>query len=143
MSPELIKDVVKDSGNEGQLKGKLFEIIDSFVAAGNDTLNHPELKKMMAKEKVDLIITGFVFNNYFVGLAEHFDCPVVIISLQPPTSFVNLLVGNPVAASGLPHFFLNMNTKTTFFVRVKSILMYIVEYLIVNAVDWKSKQLYK
>ena len=138
-----MKNLVQESGDNSKLGNQFFNIINSFLKASNDTLNHAELKRMMKNEKVDLIITGFVFNSFFVGIAEHFDCPVMMISLQPPTAFVNTLIGNPVAASGLPHFYLEKKAIHTFFGRVKNFLFYIGEYAIVFLVDWRSKRFYE
>ena len=138
-----MKNLLKDSGNMDKMRDQFFDIVGVFLTGGNATLNHPELKKMMAEESFDLVITGFIANSFFVGIAEHFDCPVVIMSLQPPSSFINVLVGNPVAASGVPHFFLNKKSIETILGKVKNVLIYAGEYIVMSIVDWKSKQLYE
>ena len=138
-----MKSFLKGSGDMDKLKNQFFEITKAIITGGNDTINHPQLQKMMVEEKFDLVITGFIGNTFFVGIAEHFDCPVILVSLQPPSSFVNVLIGNPVAAAGVPQFFLNKDVLNFFIGRVKNALMYIVEYSISFIVDWKAKQLYE
>ncbi|XP_075151216.1 UDP-glycosyltransferase family 307 member A1 [Haematobia irritans] len=43
----------------------------------------------------DLMILGYLFNDYQLGVAAHFKCPVVIVWTGQPIGFVHSLMGNP------------------------------------------------
>lgn len=43
----------------------------------------------------DLLIMGYLFNDYQLGVAAHFNCPVVLIWTGQPIAFVLSLMGNP------------------------------------------------
>ncbi|KAM8716891.1 hypothetical protein ACLKA7_003718 [Drosophila subpalustris] len=45
--------------------------------------------------RYDLMLLGYHFNEHLLGVAAHFDCPVVIIHTQQPTGFIHSLMGNP------------------------------------------------
>ncbi|XP_017019156.1 UDP-glycosyltransferase UGT5 [Drosophila kikkawai] len=63
-----------------------------------DFLNLPEWKVFLQgapNPHFDLMLLGYHFNDYLLGVAAHFKCPVAIISTQQPTGFVNSLMGNP------------------------------------------------
>ncbi|XP_023298638.2 UDP-glucosyltransferase 2 [Lucilia cuprina] len=43
----------------------------------------------------DLLILGYLFNDYQLGVSAHFKCPVVLIWTSQPIGFVQSLMGNP------------------------------------------------
>ncbi|XP_013098596.2 UDP-glucosyltransferase 2 [Stomoxys calcitrans] len=43
----------------------------------------------------DLMILGYLFNDYQLGVAAHFKCPVVVVWTGQPIGFVHRLMGNP------------------------------------------------
>lgn len=43
----------------------------------------------------DLLIIGYLFNDYQLGVAAHFNCPVVVMWTGQPIGFIHSLMGNP------------------------------------------------
>jgi hypothetical protein len=67
----------------GDLYGTL-PLLPKLVTANTDpgeaTLNNPEFKKIMKEELFDLIIFEHFLNSFFLGIADHFKCPVIVLS---------------------------------------------------------------
>ena len=141
----MLRESLTDSAGK-RLKqiGQSFSLATAFIKAGNDTINHPKLKQMIKDEKFDLIITGFFMNSFLFGIAEEFDCPIVIVSVVAPMISSNGLVGNPVGIFGVPHvMFSGIKTVATFFARVKNFFMYLMESIMMFLIEYKSKQIYE
>lgn len=47
---------------------------------GNQTLQSSEIRKLMREEKFDLVIIGFFFTDFGLGLADHFKCPSIVFN---------------------------------------------------------------
>lgn len=139
----MLKESVNDSAGKffKQLKHS-FGTSLSFLKSGNDTIHHPKLKQIVKEEKVDLIITGFFMNTFLLGIAEELDCPAIVVSVQPPMSLSNALVGNPLCISGVRSLMGYKNLET-FFGRVRNVISYGFELMLMNYVESKSKNLYE
>ncbi|XP_034471958.1 UDP-glucuronosyltransferase 1-1 [Drosophila innubila] len=87
---------------------KLFESTDNFVTRLQWTLSQLELSgellsqlawlhfmQHVPKPRYDLLLLGYHFNEHLLGVAAHFDCPVVIIHTQQPIGFIHSLMANP------------------------------------------------
>lgn len=52
--------------------------------------------------KFDLLIVGYFFSDYQIGLGRHFKCPIVISWMSASNLFVNKYIGNPPEAAYVP-----------------------------------------
>ncbi|XP_055846221.1 UDP-glycosyltransferase UGT5-like [Episyrphus balteatus] len=52
--------------------------------------------------KFDLIIMGYYFNNFHLGLAGHFKCPIVISFMTSTNLFLDRYIGNPPEVAYVP-----------------------------------------
>lgn len=108
--------------NENLFK-MLPRLMRNLFTMGNDMLAMPEFKKMMNEESFDLVIIGMFFNNYLLGVGDHFKCPTMILSVGGPMTLTDVMVGNPLSVSSVAHPFFDANIKT-FTGRVKNFLIY-------------------
>lgn len=59
-------------------------------------MQDPEWQEFLKQENnYDLMILGYLFNDYQLGLGEHFKCPVALIWTGQPIGFIHSLMGNP------------------------------------------------
>lgn len=65
------------------------KIMRGFAALGNSSLHHPEVRRMMQEEKIDIVIVGFFMNNFLLGIADHFKCPSIVLSSQGPNTMIS------------------------------------------------------
>ncbi|XP_055916903.1 UDP-glycosyltransferase UGT5-like [Eupeodes corollae] len=101
-----------------------------------DLMNNPD-------NKFDLVIMGYFFNEFHIGIGAHFKCPVVISFMSATNNFIDSLIGNPpevayVPASPLvaapdPMKFTGrlQNFITNFFIRLLAFFL-----------DWEMSNLY-
>ncbi|CRK94936.1 CLUMA_CG008427, isoform A [Clunio marinus] len=107
----------------------------------NDTLQMPEMRKLMKEEKFDLLIVGYVMSESMFGLADHFKCPSILFSPASTFSLINQAVGNPLAVSGTPHM-MSAVKKMDFVGRLKTFLVTGIELVVTKYFKYKSKQVY-
>ena len=74
--------------------------IQTLYSLGNETLQSPMIKKLMETEKFDLVVVGWFTNNFLVGLADHFKCPLIVFTSGNMFSMLHQMVGNPLAPEG-------------------------------------------
>lgn len=117
-------------------------LMRNLFTMGNDMLTMPEFKKMTNEERFDLVIIGMFFNNYLLGVGDHFKCPTMLLSVSGPMTLTNLWVGNPMSVSSVAHPFFDSDVKV-FADRVKNFLMYGGDLLMKAYMDYVQKQNYE
>lgn len=69
---DFVQNMVNDPGNSKNVLKQFPALMNFCLKTGNDSLNMPQMRYLMNKEKFDLVITGFFLNNYMLGIADHF-----------------------------------------------------------------------
>jgi glucuronosyltransferase len=109
---------------------------------GNDSLNSDYMRELK-KESFDLVIVGYFMNDYLLGLADHFQCPSIVIFSTSTMSILNQMIGNPSAPEGVPHL-LDSSEKMNFKGRVKNVFTHIFDQVAFNNLRYyKGRQIYK
>lgn len=129
---------------------KSFSILDMiqkwpqfFFNFGNETLQSSEIHKLMREEQFDLLITGFLFTDFSLGLADHFKCPSIVFSHNGGSFWMlNQMVGNPTSVSAVPSFLVG-GQMTSFIDRLKNFLMIGFEVVMAEYMKYRSKQIYE
>ncbi|XP_055914356.1 UDP-glycosyltransferase UGT5-like [Eupeodes corollae] len=85
----------------------------------NDSLHHEAMQKLMREESFDLVIQGFILNEFLLGVAAHFKCPVVMSFMIRTLPRVNNLVGNPHEIAYVPGLMSGGNQPMGFFDRLE------------------------
>ncbi|XP_055858856.1 UDP-glucosyltransferase 2-like [Episyrphus balteatus] len=68
----------------------------AVIEANGKVFDDPYLQTFLANNNTfDLVILGYLFNDYQLGLAAHFNCPTVVIWTTQATSFVKRFIGEP------------------------------------------------
>lgn len=90
----------------------------------------------LKKEKFDLVVFGQFVNDFQIGLAHHFNCPSVIITVFPAVKGVRQLVGNPDELSSVPHMFIGASDRMTFTQRFLNIIISGLEMAITSGLEY-------
>lgn len=99
----------------------------------NGTLNNPLFKAEIKNKKYDLILSEvFFFQEGFMGLAHHFNCPVVAFNPFGASPQINAVMGNPVNPSWVPSPFLGFSDRMSFVERAFNSLMYVLSDIMYN-----------
>lgn len=88
----------------------------------NATMYHPTVQRLMVKESFDLVILGYFINDFHLGLAAHFQCPVIVSFMLQPLTILHEMVGNPAEISYVPTIFSEITQPMGFFERVQNFL---------------------
>lgn len=112
------------------------------LRAANNSFHEEAWQKVMREESFDLVVVGMFFNNFIIGLGDHFKCPVLGIFSGGVTEIINSMTGNPSAVASAPHFFLGKVKEMDFMTRVKTFLFNAFEKLMWQYVNYKEKQFY-
>lgn len=108
---------------------------------GKDVMESKVMNNVM-KERFDLIVVGMVFSNFLLGLSEHFNCPVIILSVQRHMSYTNLIIGNPLSVNTAPHLYIAKHDMN-FFDRVQNFLLHGIDLLMFEFVNYHQKIIYE
>lgn len=112
--------VTKPNGN---LFVMLPRLMKNLFEMAQGMFEIPEFKKMMNEEQFDLVVIGMFFNNFLLGVGDHFKCPTIMLSVGGTMTLTNLLVGNPLAVTSVRHPFYGSDLNT-FGDRVKNFLIH-------------------
>lgn len=92
-----------DSAEKDEIFFKRFpRMIHTIGKLNTESYLSPQVERLKREEKFDLVIFGWFFNDYQIGLAAHFNCPAVISSSTPPFKLLRDYVANPSGASYSP-----------------------------------------
>lgn len=128
--------------NKANMKG-VFQLMYPLMTSTLDTLNNPKFMELK-KESFDLVVLGWFFNDFALGLSGHFHCPSVVIFPNVNNYFMRKLTGNPNSMSTVPSPLLSYKTPMTFLQRVANFFAVMMEPVMVEVVDYIYHQsLYK
>lgn len=117
-------------------------LIKNIFAIGNNMLDLLEFKKVMKEEKFDLVIIGMFFNDFLLGVGDHFKCPTMMLSVAGAFTMTNVMVGNPLGVTSVRHPFFDSDVKT-FSDRVKNFLIHGSDFAMKAYNDYLQRQNYK
>ncbi|XP_055904466.1 UDP-glycosyltransferase UGT5-like [Eupeodes corollae] len=81
----------------------MYSILKEFGGTFSNFSNDPAFISFMKEDNhFDLMLHGYVFNDYLLGLAAHFKCPVVLSWIVQPFGQINRLIGNPINSEFVP-----------------------------------------
>ncbi|XP_055837308.1 UDP-glycosyltransferase UGT5-like isoform X1 [Episyrphus balteatus] len=118
--PGFSPDQMQKSLNNGKPSyADFMNFVKTVTGVANDSIQHPTMRQLMEEETFDLVILGYFFNEFQLGVAAHFKCPVVISFMTQSITPLNQIVGNPREVAYVPNLFQTGESKG-FFSRVKN-----------------------
>lgn len=127
----MMKDYLKD---QEQNKEHTFRNAPAFIRMlgrrAHESLQSDVTQRLMhSGQKFDLVVLGWFFNDFQLGLAGHFQCPSVVIASLPPLKPLNDLVGNPSGVPVIPFMERTPKGTPTFWQRAKSVMGFTFEFV--------------
>uniref|UniRef100_A0A0A1X9I7 UDP-glucuronosyltransferase 2B33 n=1 Tax=Zeugodacus cucurbitae TaxID=28588 RepID=A0A0A1X9I7_ZEUCU len=121
-------------------------LLDTISTNANETQHHKRVQQFLQEHRAgdfDLLLFGYFMNDFQLGLAGHFRCPIVVSFMIQPIYAVNLYVGNPSESAYVPGIFGYLVQPMKFLERVKNkIVAYIEEIIIQNMLDSYTSKYY-
>ncbi|XP_055842572.1 UDP-glucosyltransferase 2-like [Episyrphus balteatus] len=82
---------------------KLFSLIKKVSEAFPDFTTDPAFINFINEDNhFDLLILGYIFNDFQLGVAAHFKCPVVLSMIVQPFGHISRLIGSPTHPAFVP-----------------------------------------
>ncbi|XP_073817193.1 UDP-glycosyltransferase UGT5-like [Musca autumnalis] len=83
---------------------KAFDMVTDMTQALGLALDDPKMKELITNpgNKFDLMLYGYFYCDFFMGLAEHFNCPVALLWPNVPIGIISKLIGNPLEMTYAP-----------------------------------------
>lgn len=119
------------------------QVSNNLLHLSNLTLNDPDMQKLMREESFDLVVFGSFLNDFFIGVAAHFKCPLIINWSGALLQHMAKLMGNPLEISYVPDLLTGLQQPMGFFDRVINYLFSGVELLLFQYLNYKMDQYYK
>lgn len=110
---DAVKSMTKDAEKSGFDWSLMFTFVANMTEIYEEMLVHPKFLPIK-NEQFDLIVIGWFWNDFQIGLAAHFNVPAVIDVVANPSVFHRKYIGNPSGASYNPVEFLNFKGPMSF-----------------------------
>lgn len=120
--------------NKANMQG-VFQLMYPIMKQTLDTLNHPKFLEIK-NESFDLVVLGWFFNDFALGLSGHFRCPSVVIFPNVNNYFMRKLTGNPSSISTVPSPLLPYKSPMTFSQRFLNFFAVMMEPVMVEVVNY-------
>lgn len=128
----------------GNMFSVLPRILNQSLLASHTTINHPDFRQLMKDDGFDLLVSGFFFNNFQLGLAAHFNCPSVVLSSIPNVATLNELVGQPNNINLIPSPMSGIKTgQMSFWERVVNFVTALIELGFTFYVNYLNGKYYR
>ncbi|XP_013116689.2 UDP-glycosyltransferase UGT4 [Stomoxys calcitrans] len=126
---------------------KSFTLMYHVTQMMGEILEDAKIQELMFNpgNKFDLMIFGYIYADFFFGLAEHFDCPVALVWPNIPVSPIMHLIGNPMEMTYAPLSLMNpvpYGESGGFLFRVKNLFAALMELTMVNINYFTIKDIY-
>lgn len=99
-----------------------------FLDAANDSINHPEVRRIFREENFDLIIAP-VLADFIIGLTQLLDAPAIVVCPNAVFGFLHELVGNPNPIATVPNVLVGVTNPMKFSDRIKNMFGWMLEFL--------------
>jgi hypothetical protein len=120
---------MNNTGNKLKIITSFPKRVNTYLKNSNEIFQIPEFRKIMNEESFDLVIFGYYFNNFLLGLGDHFKCPTIVFITAGGINMATSLVGNPIDVAVVPHIVAPYRESMNFPQRLKTIAFYFVDYV--------------
>lgn len=143
-----MNDVINATSNSKGIKLflKYIDMLDDITRELSHTMDDPKLQELLSDRgnHYDLLLLGYIYGDFFFGLAEHFDCPLALIWPNIAMTPHLQLIGNPLE---MTYTTLNIHNKVTdnigFEFRLKNVLVVGMELWMIARQFKFSKTIYE
>ncbi|XP_055374507.1 uncharacterized protein LOC129607504 [Condylostylus longicornis] len=142
---DVVKDMIQANGTYNKLI-KAIKAMKTFINGSAHVTLTDEFQKLMNEESFDLLLLGYIFNEFHLGLTSHFKCPAVVIWVQKPLYTLDRLVGNPILSLDYSRFYqmsLDINLGNGFLYHILNSLLATFDIINAIAYDYIQESYYE
>lgn len=116
---------------------KFPEFLHMFFSMANATLNNPKMLQFLHTHgpgDYDAVVLGYFFNDFFMGIGAHFQCPIILSWMLQPIFVTNDIIGNPEQLSYVPALYSGLKQPMNFWARLKNFIAIAYEKLVLSRI---------
>lgn len=107
--------------------------INTMVERAHESLKSDATQQLLRSgQKFDLLVLGWFFNDFQLGLAAHFQCPSVVIASLPALKPLRDFVANPSGMPLIPVMIRAPKGVPSFWQRSMNVLGSMVEFIVIE-----------
>uniref|UniRef100_W8BVF0 UDP-glucuronosyltransferase 2B31 n=1 Tax=Ceratitis capitata TaxID=7213 RepID=W8BVF0_CERCA len=122
-------------------------LLVSIARSANETQQNMRVQEFLQQHgagDIDLLLFGYFMNDFQLGLAGHFRCPIVLSFMIQPIYAVNRYVGNPSEPAYVPGIFGYLVQPMSFLGRVKNMIVALIEEHVVQPMlEYQTRKFYE
>lgn len=127
----------------GYLLFDIPDFVESMLKRSNHTLQSRQMQKLLASRSFDLVIIGWMANDFELGVAAHFKCPSIVLGTMQAVKPLRDLVGNPSDLTHISSFYLAyVGHSMTFFQRIKNSAVSLLEHISLSTINYFKQEKY-
>ncbi|EDW04021.1 UDP-glycosyltransferase UGT5 [Drosophila grimshawi] len=151
-SEELNARIALHLENSSKEKSNIFysimKTMNTLLDSQLEFLKHPNVAAIYEKPQVkyDLLVLGYVMNDFQLGVAAKWDIPIVVSWIMGPFGFIDDQVGNIYDPSYVPSLPMSNNKDARvldFGLRLRNFGIWICMKAITSAIDTQMNKYYK
>lgn len=129
-------NLLKNNGGKDTLLKRIPQFLKTMAVLSQVTFAHPEVQKIRREGKFDLVVIGWAFNDYHIGLSLDFNCPAVFVSPIPMVKSLQNFVGNPTGVAFTPLLLTDFSSPMSFKDRLQNFVLTFVTAAGTLAMDY-------
>lgn len=119
-------------------------LLKNLISSMSSVLKDSVLVNFLEEDNhFDLLLTGYGFNEFLLGIAARYNCPSTLIWVMRPITHLSLMMGNPLGTSYVPMAIFTDSQEMTFIGRVWNLVITGIERIAFAALDWYIKSIYE
>lgn len=126
-------DVAQKKENFFMRMPKIIRVVRKM---NRESYTHPLVQQLRREQSFDLVVFGWFFNDFQVGLSEHFKCPAVMVVSMGAVKSILDFVGNPTGVAHTPIAGIAMESPMNFQSRILNFLGTIAITAISKGMDY-------
>lgn len=118
-------------------------MLRSIGTSSNASITHPRVQRFLQEHgagDIDLVIVGYIMNDFHFGLAAHFECPLIVSFMVQPIAQINSILGNPNEFAYVPTLMGKQIQPMDFVARVKNFFSILIEELGISEFNNRLQQ---
>ncbi|KAG5671714.1 hypothetical protein PVAND_001894 [Polypedilum vanderplanki] len=120
---------------------KFYDMLKKTTLATEFIIRNEKTQELLKSDiKFDLVISELALNEAVLGFSEYYNCPHVLITTVALSSWIEKITTNPSPYSYVPHIFLDLTDRMSFFGRLQNTFFHIFEDVFMKLFHYNKHQ---
>lgn len=135
--------IFQKAEENGYLLFDVPDFVESVLKRSNHTLRSRQMQKLLSSRSFDMVVLGWMANDFELGVAAHFKCPSVVLGTMQAVKPLRDMAGNPSDLTHISSLYLGyVGHSMTFFQRIKNSAVSLLEHISLSAISYFKQEKY-